>query len=254
GRTPDYNGCVVMEDKLLVIDYDDERSLDVYNLHDGKLITSHRLESWPRDVCLINQTEVAVCLGSEVVILSVTSRDGVKLVNTLQTGLYCDSLVKWRSDKLVISGKKGGMLRWGILSITDGRQDSTHDICTGGWTNMAVREDTVYISCGTRDPITDAGVYAFNLLTNKQKFLYQHRELTSPWSIMADRDYVYVCDRFSNGIHQLTDSGQLVTIHTVSSRPRSMFYDDQQGLLYTTSFLSNVITVYRMETSHHIQQ
>ncbi|KAL3888962.1 hypothetical protein ACJMK2_001321, partial [Sinanodonta woodiana] len=50
-------------------------------------------------------------------------------------------------------------------------------------------------------------------------------------------------------IHQLTDSGQLVTIHTVSSRPWSMFYDDQQGLLYTTSFRSNVITVYKMESS-----
>ncbi|KAL3889053.1 hypothetical protein ACJMK2_001411 [Sinanodonta woodiana] len=224
--------------------------LHVYNLHNGKLITSHRLEDWPRDVCLINQTEVAVCLGwsGEVVILSLTSRDGVKLVNTLQTGFDCYSLVKWRSDKLVISGRKDDMLCWGILSITDGRLDSTHDICTGLLTHMAVREDTVYISCLTDDSITDDGVYAFNLLTNKQKFMYQHRELT-PWSIMADRDYVYVCDRDYNGIHQLTDSGQLVTIHTVSSRPRSMFYDDQQGLIYTTSGDSNVITVYKMESS-----
>ncbi|KAL3889125.1 hypothetical protein ACJMK2_001479, partial [Sinanodonta woodiana] len=249
GRKPKYRGCVVTDDMLIAID-GGERYLHVYNRHVGKLITSHRLESWPRDVCLINQTEVAVCLGSgEVVILSVTSRDGVKLVNTLQTGLYpCYSLVKWRSDKLVISGKKGDMLCWGILSITDGRLDSTHDICLRGWTRMAVREDTVYISCLTRDSITD-GVHAFNLLTNKQKFLYQHRELTEPWSIMADRDYVYVCDRDSNGIHQLTDSGQLVTIHTLSSWPWSIFYDDQQGLLYTTSRDSNVITVYKMESS-----
>ncbi|KAL3889410.1 hypothetical protein ACJMK2_001754 [Sinanodonta woodiana] len=247
GREPNYNGCLVMEEKLLVIDCGDESYLHVYNLHDGKLITSHRLEFPPWDVCLINTTEVAVCLGSEVVILSVTSRDGVKLVNTLQTGFGWCSLVKWRSDKLVISGQKGGMLCWGILSITDGRLDSTHDICTGRWTHVAVREDTVYISCRTYDSITD-GVYAFNLLRNKQKFLYQHQELIRPWSIMADRDYVYVCDR--NRIHQLTDSGQLVTIHTVSSRPRSMFYDDQQGLLYTTSEYSNVITVYKMEFIH----
>ncbi|KAL3889188.1 hypothetical protein ACJMK2_001537, partial [Sinanodonta woodiana] len=197
---------------------------------------------------LINQTDVAVCLGREVVILSVTSRDGVKLVNTLQTGFWCLSLVKWRSDKLVISGEKYDMLCWRILSITDGRLDSTHDICTGWETHMAVREDTVYFSCDTDDSITQ-GVHAFNLLTNKQKFLYQHRELTSPGSIMADRDYVYVCDRFSNRIHQLTDSGQLVTIHTVASRPESMFYDDQHGLLYTTSRDSNVITVYKMESS-----
>ncbi|KAL3889154.1 hypothetical protein ACJMK2_001508 [Sinanodonta woodiana] len=234
---------------LIAIDHGVESYLHVYNLQDGKLITSHRLEDWPRDVCLINKTEVAVCLGwrGEVVILSVTSRHGVKLVNTLRTGLYCYSLVKWRSDKLVISGKKGAMLCWRILSITDGRLDSTHDICTGWETDMAVREDTVYISCRTGDSITNDGVHAFNLLTNKQKFLYQHRELTSPWSIMADRDYVYVSDR--NRIHQLTDSGQLVTIHTVSSEPRSMFYDDQQGLIYTTSLYSNVITVYKMESS-----
>ncbi|KAL3888930.1 hypothetical protein ACJMK2_001290, partial [Sinanodonta woodiana] len=138
------------------------------------------------------------------------------------------------------------MLWWGILSITDGRLDSTHDICTGWETDMAVREDTVYILCRTIDSITP-GVYAFNLLTNKQKFLYQHREL-EPGSIMADRDYVYVYDMYSNRIHKLTDSGQLVTIHTVSSRPWSMFYDDQQGLIYTTSG-SNVITVYKMESS-----
>ncbi|KAL3889163.1 hypothetical protein ACJMK2_001516 [Sinanodonta woodiana] len=233
---------------LIAIDRGVERSLDVYNLHDGKLITSHRLEDDPWDVCLINQTEVAVCLGrGEVVILSVTSRDGVKLVNTLQTGFdSCYSLVKWRSDKHVISGHKSAMLCWRILSITDGRLYSTHDICTGLWTRMAVREDTVYISCRTLDSIT-AGVHAFNLLTNKQKFLYRHRELTSPGSIMADRDYVYVCD--GNRIHQLTDSGQLVTIHTVSSRPWSMFYDDQHGLIYTTSLYSNVITVYKMESS-----
>ncbi|KAL3889133.1 hypothetical protein ACJMK2_001487, partial [Sinanodonta woodiana] len=248
GRKPGYSRCVVTDDMLIAIDRGDESSLDVYNLHDGKLITSHRLESWPWDVCLINQTEVAVCLWSEVVILSLTSRDGVKLVNTLQTGLDCYSLVKWRSDKLVISGQKGVMLCWGILSITDGRLDSTHDICRGWDTDMAVREDTVYISCRTYDSIT-AGVHAFNLLTNKQKFVYRHEELITPWSIMADRDYVYVCDMGSNRIHQLTDSGQLVTIHTVSSRPWSMFYDDQHGLIYTTSYASNVITVYKMESS-----
>ncbi|KAL3889550.1 hypothetical protein ACJMK2_001888 [Sinanodonta woodiana] len=254
-RTPENNGCVVMEEKLLVIDCGlGEGYLHVYNLHDCKLITSHRLKDRPGGVCLINQTEVAVCLGSEVVILSVTSRDGVKLVNTLRPGLWCQSLVKWRSDKLVISGNDGGVLCWGVLSITDGRLDSTHDICTGTWwTRIAVREDTVYISCLTSDSIT-TGVHAFNLLTNKQKFLYRHRELTYPWSIMADRDYVYVCNRNSNRIHQLTDSGQLVTIHTVSSQLRSMFYDDQQGLLYTPSSQSNVITVYKMETSHQVQQ
>ncbi|KAL3889138.1 hypothetical protein ACJMK2_001492, partial [Sinanodonta woodiana] len=249
-RKPDYRGCVVMDDMLIAID-GFERSLHVYNLHVGKRITSHRLEDWPRDVCLINKTEVAVCLGwrGEVVILSVTSRHGVKLINTLQTGLLCDSLVKWRSDKLVISGKKkDDMLCWGIVSITDGRLDSTHDICKGWWTRMDVREDTVYISCRTRHSITN-GVHAFNLLTNKQKFVYQHRQLTSPESIMADRHYVYVCDRDSKIIHQLTDSGQLVTIHTVSSRPWSMFYDDQQGLIYTTSEDSTVITVYKMESS-----
>ncbi|KAL3889179.1 hypothetical protein ACJMK2_001530 [Sinanodonta woodiana] len=250
GRKPGYSRCVVTDDMLIAIDRE-ESYLQVYNLHDGKLITSHRLESGPRDVCLINQTEVAVCLGSgEVVILSVTSRDGVKLVKTLRSGLRCYSLVKWRSDKLVISGQNdGAMLCWRILSITDGRLDSTHDICRGrGWTHMAVREDTVYLSCLTPDSIT-AGVYAFNLLTNKQNFLYLHRKLIIPWSIMADRDYVYVCDRYSTRIHQLTDNGQLVTIHTVSSRPRSIFYDDQQGLLYTTSRDSNVITVYKMESS-----
>ncbi|KAL3889406.1 hypothetical protein ACJMK2_001750, partial [Sinanodonta woodiana] len=246
GRTPDYWGCVVMEDKLLVIDRD-ECYLHVYNRHDGKLITSHRLEDGPVDVCLINKTDVAVCLVSEVVILSLTSRDDVKLVNTLQTGLDCYSLVKWRSDKLVISGEKDGMLCWGILSITDGRLDSTHDICKGYWTHMAVKDDTVYISCRTLDFIT-VGVYAFNLLTNKHKFMYRHQKLMIPESIMADSDYVYVCD--SNTIHQLTDSGQLVTLHTVSSQLWSMFYDDQKELLYTTSEDSNVITIYKMETLH----
>ncbi|KAL3889155.1 hypothetical protein ACJMK2_001509, partial [Sinanodonta woodiana] len=250
-RKPDYRGCVVMDDMLIAID-GFESYLHVYNLHVGKRITSHRLEDWPLDVCLINKTEVAVRLGwrGKVVILSLTSRDGVKLVNTLQTGLYlCDSLVKWRSDKLVISGKKkDDMLCWGILSLTDGRLDSTHDICKGYGTRMDVREDTVYISCRTRHSIAN-GVHAFNLLTNKQKFVYQHRELISPESIMADRDYVYVCDRHYNKIHQLTDSGQLVTIHPVSSRPWSMFYDDQQGLIYTTSEDSIVITVYKMESS-----
>ncbi|KAL3889276.1 hypothetical protein ACJMK2_001623, partial [Sinanodonta woodiana] len=247
-RDPDYNGCVVIDDRLLVIDRG-ESYLHVYNCHDGKLITSHRLESRPVDVCLINRTEVAVSLWSEVVILSLTSRDHVKLVKTLQTGFYYYSLVKWRSDKLVISGKKGGMLWWGILSITDGRLDSTHNICKGRWTYMSVRDDIVYISCMTGDSITK-GVYAFNLLTNKQKFLYQHQELKRPRSIMADRDYVYVYDGDFNKIHQLTDSGQIVTINTVSSWPNSMFYDDQQGLLYTTSYYSNVITVYKMESSH----
>ncbi|KAL3889191.1 hypothetical protein ACJMK2_001539, partial [Sinanodonta woodiana] len=247
-REPDYWGCVVTDDMLIAIDHG-ERSLDVYNLHGGKRITSHRLKSWPCDVCLINKKEVAVCLGITVVILPLTSRVGVKHVSTLQAGFDCRSLVKWRSDKLVISGVRDDMLCWRILSITDGRLDSTHVICTGWETHMAVREDTVYISCQTLYSITDNGVYAFNLLTNKQKFLYQHRELKSPESIMADRDYVYVCDMYSNGIHQLTDSGQLVTIHTVSSEPRSMFYDDQQGLIYTTSGGSNVITVYKMESS-----
>ncbi|KAL3888111.1 hypothetical protein ACJMK2_000491 [Sinanodonta woodiana] len=254
GRTPFYNGVVKIDDMLIVVD-GIESTLEFYNGHDGKLITSKKLVSIPTDVSLINDNEVAVCLDNgTVVILSLKSIDDVKIVKTLQTEFfYCRSLAKWSSDKLVVSGEKyNGMLCWGIVSITDGPLDSAHDICEGGWTRMAIKDDTVYISSWTSDSITK-GVYAFDLLnTNKQKFLYQHQELKIPRSIMADRDYVYVCDRNSNKIHQLTDSGQLVTIHTVSSRLDKMFYDDQQGLLYTTSEYSNVITVYKMESVHQL--
>ncbi|KAL3888413.1 hypothetical protein ACJMK2_000781, partial [Sinanodonta woodiana] len=242
-RKPFYNGVVMMHSMLQVVDRR-ARTIKLYNGHDGKLISSKSLEYIPRDVCLISKDEVAVCLSNGTVIIL-----SLKRFKFLQTGFdpfY--SLVTWNSDKLVISGKKDAMLCWRIVSITDGRLDSTHNICKGDWTNMAVKDNTVYISCRTDHPI-NKGVHAFDLLNpNKQRFLYRHQELKRPGSIMADREYVYVCD--GNTIHQLTDSGQLVTIHTVSSSLLSMFYDDQQGLLYTTSRKSNVITVYKMESLH----
>ncbi|KAL3888409.1 hypothetical protein ACJMK2_000777 [Sinanodonta woodiana] len=250
GRKPYYNGVVLIDGMLVVVDYV-ECTLEIHNGHDGKLITSHKLKSNPTDVCLVSKNAVAVCLEyGRVVILSLISVDDVKLVTTLETGFHqCDSLAKWNSDKLVISGRKeDGMLCWGIVSFTDGRMDSNHDICKGYGTHMAVKDNNVYISCSTRESVTN-GVYAYDSFKpNKQKFFYRHKKLQDPGSIVADRDYVYVCD--SNRIHQLTDNGQLVTIHTVSSKLYGIFYDDQQGLLYTTSLKSNVIIVYKMESLH----
>ncbi|KAL3888516.1 hypothetical protein ACJMK2_000882, partial [Sinanodonta woodiana] len=248
GCVPFYNGVVMMDSMLLVVD-NNERNLQVYNIHDGKLITSHKLNHNAYDICPISMNEVAVGLSyGTVVIISLKSLDYVKRVKTLDTRFdRCHSLAKWNSDKLVISVWKDWKLCWGILSITDGHMDSIHFICEGYETSMAVKENNLYISCRS-NVSTDKGVYAFDILKPKsKKFLYQHQELEAPCSIMADRDYVYVCDMNSNRIHQLTDSGQLVTIHTVSSSLYKIFYDDQQGILYTTSEGSNVITVYKME-------
>ncbi|KAL3889633.1 hypothetical protein ACJMK2_001969 [Sinanodonta woodiana] len=252
GRLHDYNGVVVIEDKLLVID-SYERNLQLYNHDDGKLMTSHKLESDPMGICLISDTEVAVCLiDGTVLVVSMKSRYHVQMVRTLRTVFdRCYSLAKWNSDKLVVSGwKYGGMMRWCVLSITDGHMDSTHIICQGIWTHIAIIENSLYISCWTYDSSTE-GVYGYDICNpHTKKFLYQHQQLRTPGPIMSYRDCVYVCDLNSNRIHQLTDSGQLVTIHTVSSSLYKTVYDVQQELLYTTSKDSNMITVYKLESSH----
>ncbi|KAL3888268.1 hypothetical protein ACJMK2_000639, partial [Sinanodonta woodiana] len=130
-----------------------------------------------------------------------------------------------------------------------GHLESTHDICYGFYqSHVAVKDSMLYISCWTDDSITN-GVYAYDICNpDRETFLYQHEKLKEPWSIMADMNCVYVCEMYSNEIHQLTDSGQLVTIHTVSSIPLGIFCDDHHGLLYTTSSCSNVITLYKMES------
>ncbi|KAL3889159.1 hypothetical protein ACJMK2_001512, partial [Sinanodonta woodiana] len=260
GRSPVYYGIVVMDDKLMVVDYN-ERNLQIYKSHDGKLIsTSHKLESEPHDICLISKNETAVCLfKGRIAILSLETEHDVKLVRTIETGFrLCFSLAKWNADKLVVTGENDRMcLCWRVLSIKDGRLDSIHTICEGSWTYfrswtlcITIQNDTVYVSCVTDNSISN-GVYAYDLFDPyAHKFLYQHQELKKPGSIIAERDFVYVCDRYSNIIHQLTRCGQLLTIHTVSSRLDKIFYDDQEGLLYTTSFGSNVITVYKIESLH----
>ncbi|KAL3889127.1 hypothetical protein ACJMK2_001481 [Sinanodonta woodiana] len=253
GRKPIYNGIIVMDDVLLVVDFQ-ACNLQFYNRHDGKLISaSHRLESIPYDICIISKIEVAVCLhNGTVIILSLKSIDDVKLVKSLRTGFSCYSLTKWNSDKLVVSGRtwKDGMLCWGIVSIRDGHLDSTLDICEGLRTHMAIKDNTLYISCYTLDSSTN-GVHAYDMFNPQTKiFLYRHQNLEMPWSIMVDKDCVYLFDNNSNIIHQLKDSGQLVTIHTVSTRPIGTFFDEQHEFLYTTSWESNLITIYKIDSLH----
>ncbi|KAK3602668.1 hypothetical protein CHS0354_024989 [Potamilus streckersoni] len=260
GSQPWYNGVVVTEDNLMVID-NIAWNLQIYRLVDGKLVyTSHRLEDIPMDVCLISKTEVSVCLwNSMIVILSFKSIDDVKRVNTfnVKTGVnVCQSVAKWNEDKLIVSGmnRDDAMLYWCVVNLTDGRVHSTHKVCRVGLklgdSHVAIKNDTVYISCRT-SYYTDRGVYAFDILNpHTPKFVYQHDGFI-PTSILVDeRNFIYVCDYYSNSIHQLTDSGQLVTTHTLSSIPHGIFYDDQHGVLYTTRWGSNVITVYRLEYSH----
>ncbi|KAK3598913.1 hypothetical protein CHS0354_036224 [Potamilus streckersoni] len=145
------------------------------------------------------------------------------------------------------------MLYWCIVNLTDGRVHSTHNVCRVGFgssSHVAIKNDTVYISCWSLEFAVDDGVYAYDIMNpHTPKFVYQHDGFR-PWSIMVDeRNFIYVCEMDSNSIHQLTDSGQLVTTHTLSSIPHGIFYDDQHGVLYTCNG-SNVITVYRLEYSH----
>ncbi|KAK3584437.1 hypothetical protein CHS0354_006056 [Potamilus streckersoni] len=248
---PEFCGLVVCEDTFIVIDKK-EWNLQLYSQFDGKLLgKSHRLESCPMGVCLINNTNVAVILlDSKIEIISFKCMDDVKRIKSLDvwTGLEsCDAVAKVKStDKLVISGRKTGMMCWCVVSLTDGHVDSINQICEGDLcgSHLVIKNETVYISCWTVDD-GDTGVYAFDIFNHhKQKFLYQHSELDLPQGLTVDaRGFIFVCNYYSNCIHQLTERGKLVTIHKVSSwRPIDIFYEDQDGGLYITGELSNKIT------------
>ncbi|KAK3598936.1 hypothetical protein CHS0354_036252 [Potamilus streckersoni] len=263
GCVPYYNGIVVTEDILLVIDYN-AWNLQIHRRPDGKLMSSHRLEFIPNGVCLISKTDVAVCLwNSTIVILSFKSIDNIKLVKTLNVKSVfddCHSVAKLNQDKLIVSGVKNAVFYWCVVNLTDGHVHSTHNVCGGGIgiylncsSHIAIKNGTVYISCWTSDSTVVNGVYAYDIYNpHTPKFVYRV-DAFRPTSIMVDeRNLIYVCDLNSKSIHQLTDSGHLVTTHTLSSFPYRILYDDKHGVLYTTSKDRNVITVYRLQYSHQI--
>ncbi|KAK3578170.1 hypothetical protein CHS0354_011694 [Potamilus streckersoni] len=261
-----FTGLVVLsQDKIIVVDRN-ACKVRLHSLQDGRLLAVHRTESDPWDICVCNEdeTKMAVCLLSgQIEILSVKSTNKTTEITRMETlnvrtGFDGCSGVKYFNKKLVVSGWKEDSLCWGVVSITDGHKETFHKICKYGeyvgsylCTN---NNDMVCVSCWAGDENPDVtGVYGYRNF--RREFLYQHKDLNFPRGVTMDRRHVYVCNKYPPCIHEMTESGQPLTIHTQGIQPSSyliaIHWNQQDGLLYVTSYDSNVITRFRPEYSDH---
>ncbi|KAK3611478.1 hypothetical protein CHS0354_039089 [Potamilus streckersoni] len=262
---PVYIGLLVLsQDKIIIVD-SKANQLRLYSLQDGRLLAVHITKSIPMDICFCNddETQMALCLNTgQIEILSVkftnqtTEITGIKTLNLQKDFDGCLG-VKYLNRKLVVSGRKEYNICWGVVSITDGHIETYHNICKREKYGVSYlctnNKDMVFISCYAGDENSVNGVYGYR--NSRREFLYQHKDLKSPLGVTMDRKHVYVCNEYPPCIHEMTESGQPLTIHTQgiqpSSRLRAIHWNQQDGLLYVTSYKSYMITRFRPEYSDH---
>ncbi|KAL3883398.1 hypothetical protein ACJMK2_029666 [Sinanodonta woodiana] len=262
-NNPWYTSVVVLsEDMVLVSDYS-KRNLQLHRLNDAKLIAvSKTLKSRPHDICICveekNVFTVAVCLlNGQIEIMAVKYADNKAAITQVKTFAVkrgfdwcCAGKMLSVKDKIVVSGHKVDKMCWGIVSFADGHISTIQNICryTGrGWSHLATSSDDtkLYISCEAAYP--DTGLYGFDIKTCKQDFLYKPSDLKRPSGVSVDdKGFIYVCNFAPPCIHQLTKHGEPVRVHReeIPSDILAIFWDKQQGHLYTTSMFSRVVTRY----------
>ncbi|KAL3870190.1 hypothetical protein ACJMK2_038271, partial [Sinanodonta woodiana] len=270
-RHASYSGLVIWPpDKMMVVD-NKAGNVRLHGLQDGRQLAVYKPESRPVEICACtlddNDTQFAVSLEfcGQIEIISVTCTDkttSITRVKTLdvKTGLdSCNGLYNL-NKRLIISGLKEDRIMWGIVSVTDGYLEAVHTVCECGEHSVsflsANKKGMVFISCYAGNNYSEnSGVYGYK--NSERKFLYQHNDLEFPRGITVDaRGYIFVCNgMYPPCIHQLTDTGQPVTVHTQgileTSNLIAIYYDQPSGNLYITSRRKSVITRYRSEYSDH---
>ncbi|KAK3588518.1 hypothetical protein CHS0354_022993 [Potamilus streckersoni] len=270
-RHASYSGLVILPpDKMMVVD-NKAGNVRLHNLQDGRQLAVYKPESRPVEICACtikdNETKLAVSLEfcGQIEIISVKYTDqttSITRVKTLdiKTGLDSCNGLYYLNKRLMISGLKEDKICWGIVSITDGHIEIVHNICECGEHSMSFlstnKKGMVFISCYAGHKYSDnTGVYGYK--SSERKFLYQHNDLDFPRGITVDaRGFIFVCNSmYPPCVHQLTETGQPMIVHTEGILPSShliaIYCDQHYGQLYVTSRRSNVITRYSPEYSDH---
>ncbi|KAL3869876.1 hypothetical protein ACJMK2_042503, partial [Sinanodonta woodiana] len=252
-----YFGIVVSNPMIIVIDRETWK-VQLHNIHNGMLLAaSHKLESEPRAVCLMSQTEICVILNNGLIqLMSIDSRDLTQILKTTRTLPVTGILdvyygVVRFNDNLIISGIKKDTISWSIVSLRDGHVDTISHICNGDECYVTTKDNMVYISCYAGVYSPDTGIYTYNILKPSQlKYAYRHQDLDHPTGITINQDgFIFVCNYGipDSSIHQLTEKCELLSIFRqgITRGLIAIFCEYGDGHIYVTCYLSNVITVFR---------
>ncbi|KAK3607772.1 hypothetical protein CHS0354_040676 [Potamilus streckersoni] len=260
---PDYPAIVVCQDKISVIDYD-ACNVRLHRLQDGKLLaTSHKLESWPRDLCLINPMEICVIHGDgRIQMMSIDTIDMSCVLRTTRTIHVQRVLDEYHSivgfkDNLLISGVRQNKIYWCIVSPYDRDVSKIYHICEGYNSSMTTKENMIYISCRAKSPdggdeMSDTGIYGFEISNPSQcKYTYKHQDLKIPTDITVNEDgYIFACDYgFPCSIHQLSASCKLVSIFTqgIPRNLRAIFWEHGYRRFFVACLWTHDIAQFTLE-------
>ncbi|KAL3857696.1 hypothetical protein ACJMK2_012338, partial [Sinanodonta woodiana] len=255
--TPELTGIVTLSTDMMMVVNRGAEEISIFNRIDGHLLARlDKLASKPWSICHLrgHSNTFAVTLDNgHIQILSIVKTEqsiAITRVRTLDltrhftrcTGVKTLS----KGDFILVSGFIGGLICWGIVSVTTGDVNEMHTICEGHeWSYVATSPNNAiaYISClaGLNSPCN--GVYAFDISTGSRRFVYRDSELMFPSGICVDNSgFIFVCS-YDSSIHQLSESGEKMRVHKDKTLYglKGIYWEEPSGYLYVSQYNNNMV-------------
>ncbi|KAK3611547.1 hypothetical protein CHS0354_016478 [Potamilus streckersoni] len=241
-------GIVVSGDNLIITDYI-TRKVRVYNRHDGILLSaSYQLDAEPHGLCCITNSKICVALyNGTVELISLEGRGVIKdgrKINVKTFFDYCHGVATCM-HKIVVSGVKGNMLRWCVMSSQDETVGRVYNVSEGRLSYLTTNNNMIYISCFAGHCSSANAVYAFDIMNpDLPLFRYQNAELSAPCGITVDnKGVLFLCN--TDTIHQMTNRCELMAIYKgIPHNPVGIFC--YLGTIYVA--MKNIVIAYKPQS------
>ncbi|KAL3891384.1 hypothetical protein ACJMK2_003646 [Sinanodonta woodiana] len=233
---PYYTGVTFLSgDRVMLADYNNNQCILLSSSY--QFIASHTLTGQPWNICVLDDTEVAVSLyyWNKIQILSVID-DIIKSVRTVTTKYSCNGIASAGKGEIVVNGYCGNKKsQWSRINMW-GDVKCTHQYDSSDYHDN-------YIALNSTSTRVYVSVCNMNLLLcfdmdGKKLFTYSPDNLRYPMGVAVDRcDNIYVLGTDSNNIHQLSpDASVQQVVNAGKPRyPRAICIHQSKNILIITN-------------------
>ena len=213
---------------------------------------SLQFRSGPRGLAVINPQEVAVTLPDETMIAFVSVAKKLKLVRSILTNTPCYGIRHYSSELVVLCDDGFSTTEVQVLGL----QGETKTTISMNKSGKSALKNPWYLALnpdGQQFYITDRGRLVCLDISGSVMFEYKDNNLENARGVTIDHQGIlYVCGTTSNNIFEVTadgNSGKVFISETDITAPEAVCYNDEKRLLLVTSVGSDVVTVFKIQTS-----
>ena len=213
---------------------------------------SLQFRSGPRGIAVINPQEVAVTLPDETMIAFVSVAKKLKLVRSILTNTPCYGIRHYSSELVVLCDDGFSTTEIQVLGL----QGETKTTISMNKSGKSALKNPWYLALnpdGQQFYITDRGRLVCLDISGSVMFEYKDNNLENARGVTIDQQgLLYVCGTTSNNIFEVTsdgNSGKVFISETDITAPEAVCYSDEKRLLLVTSVGSDVVTLFKIQTS-----